>query len=107
MASSFDEPPIYDPIINVTDMRGKPSGLIGRLSDAWRPWILSIKQFLDLYITVYGINLPKITQEERDALVGIEDGFCCFITTSGGVDVKKPQIYIAGVWYEFNLTVAP
>jgi len=117
MSSSFDEPPVYDPIISVSDKSGRPfkikgqngqdMELVGWLNEAWRPWIISIKEFLDLYITVYGINLPRITQEERDALVNIEDGFCCFVTTNAGVPVRKPEIYINGVWYEFNLTVAP
>jgi hypothetical protein len=94
---TLDLPPVYGPLVKND----------GFPTDAWRPWLMSIKEIWDLYLTPFWIGVPQITKQERNSLSGLEDGVIAFITTDNGVPVNQWQGYYGGNWYSFNVTLAP
>lgn len=102
MSDDLSEPPIYDTVVEeIKDRKGF------WLTEAWRPWIISIKDFLNTYISSAGFNVPQMTYEERQLLMNVPDGRLVFITTQASLPVNQLQIFVQGSWYTFTLTLVP
>jgi hypothetical protein len=86
MARNFDNFPTYDPIIKDQVY----------LSNVWSDFMATFVETLQGYLTQNGIQFPRITTEERDALQNVPNGFVIYNTT-----LEKFQGYEAGAWVNF------
>lgn len=88
MATDFDTPPFYD---DLTRENGK------LMSFLWISWIESFGQTLAGYLTSHGMYVPRVTQEQRDAILSPSEGQMIYNTT-----VIAPQIWQDGSWKTFT-----
>lgn len=86
MARDFDNFPTYDPIIRDQVY----------LSSVWADFMASFVETLQGYLTQNGIQMPRITTAQRDALQNVTNGFVIYNTT-----LEKFQGYESGVWVNF------
>lgn len=83
MARDFDNFPTYDPVI-----RDKVF-----LSSIWSDFLSTFIETLQGYLSQNGISVPRITTDQRDALVAVENGRIIYNTT-----VNKFQGYENNAW---------
>lgn len=83
MARDFDDFPVYDPLV-----RNKVY-----LSSVWADFMATFIETLQEYLSQYGIFAPRITTEQRDALINPVGGQIIYNTT-----LKKFQGYENGAW---------
>jgi hypothetical protein len=90
MANSFDQFPVYDPLI----MQGDD-----HMSNVWVVAMSTFFQNLIGYLTQYGIMIPQITTVQRNTIQSPVNGQMIYNTTTGTF-----QGYQAGAWKTFTLT---
>lgn len=86
MARNFDNFPTYDPVTKSGDY----------LSGVWSDFMATFVETLQGYLTQNGIQFPRLTTSERDALQNVQNGFAIYNTT-----LNKFQGYEAGAWVNF------
>jgi hypothetical protein len=92
MAADFDTPPFYD---KLTDEQRKDY-----MSALWIEWISTFGQTLASYLSAYGMYVPRITQEQREAIQQPSEGQMIYNTT-----ILAPQIWQNGIWQTFTTSV--
>lgn len=65
MANDIDLPPVEDPVTK----RSRDF-----LSDNWRDYISTLIDTLSLYLSQFGIFIPKITTAQRDSIQDPQEG---------------------------------
>ena len=86
MARNFDNFPTYDPVTKNGDY----------LSGVWSDFMATFVETLQGYLTQNGIQFPRITTAERNALQNVQNGFAIYNTT-----LNKFQGYENGAWVNF------
>lgn len=89
MATSIDLPPLYD-------------GLVKRdatMSDIWTGWLSQFVDTLIQYLSQFGVFIPQLSTDERDAIQSLMDGQMIYNTT-----LHKFQGVENGVWKTFTTT---
>ena len=80
MANSFDEFPLYDPLV-------KRGGMY--MSDQWVDSFATFYQNLIGYLTQNGVMLPQLTTAQRDAIIGPQFGQMIYNTSIGSAQYYK------------------
>ncbi|HHF7341050.1 TPA: hypothetical protein ACPSKZ_000683 [Legionella anisa] len=86
MARDLDNFPTYDPIIR--------DGIY--LSNIWADFMATFIETLSGYLSQNGIFIPRLTNEQRNALQNVVNGQVIYNTT-----VNKFQGYENGAWGNF------
>lgn len=80
MAQSFDELPLYDQIVDKNN----------KLSPVWQNSLATLYQTLISFLTVGGIIMPNLNEDERKKLISPQNGQLIYNTTA-----DAPQFYQA------------
>ena len=83
MARDFDNFPTYDPVIKDQVY----------LSNVWSDFMATFVETLQGYLTQNGIQVPRLTTDQRDSLRNVVNGQLIYNTT-----LEKFQGYEAGSW---------
>lgn len=86
MARDFDNFPTYDPIIKDHVY----------LSNVWSDFMATFVETLQGYLRETGIQVPRLTTAQRDALKNVPGGWIIYNTT-----LNKFQGYENGAWVNF------
>lgn len=87
MTQSFDEFPVYDPLIEYGT---------NKLSPIWRDFMATFRQNLAGYLTEFGIFLPQLTAEQLDTIRTPQNGQMIYNTT-----LNTAQYFKNGTWVNF------
>lgn len=71
MARDFDNFPTYDPVIKDQVY----------LSNVWSDFMATFVETLQGYLTQFGIQVPRLTTEQRDSLQHVVNGQLIYNTT--------------------------
>lgn len=87
----FDQPPLYDPILNVKSPK--------YLADIWVGYWSSFYETLISYLSPNGIFLPQLTQDEINALENLVNGQMIYNITA-----DAPQFWqsSSSLWKTFT-----
>lgn len=91
MTQSFDEFPVYDPLIEYGT---------NKMSPIWRDFMATFRQNLGGYLSEYGSFMPQLTTAQRDSIQTPQPGQQIFNTTINSAQYFK-VIANVGTWISF------
>ena len=103
MSKSFVRPPVEDRMLNED----------GYLSEAWKHWFLDTWQSMDELANEAGIQVPNLTEAQRDGTASVEalidttqiqPGFICFVPDDASAN-NRIYMWDGSNWLYLNATL--
>lgn len=78
IATAIDNPPIYDKM-----------AINGIVSPIWERWFARLIETLAVYLTEYGLFIPKMTTTERATIQSPQVGQLIYNTTTDSLQIRR------------------